>query len=618
MQSESADRPHGVLYLYRELWSLIRGARGVFVGAGLLLISAQVVLLAVPYISARAINSMQLKGGAGISEAGFWLLLVLAVAACSWVLHGPARVLERNVAFLARRRLTALLIERLTALPLSWHETHHSGALTHRVQQSTQAVSGFAQKQFIYLNSAVRLVGPLIALSVINPLVGLAAMMGMVVLSVSAIGFDLAMIQLAQRENDAERQYAATLVEALGNTTSLCALRQARVLGALLEKRLLAILAPLKRSITINEAKWCTVDLASKALSCGLVTLFTWLASRASAQTAGTAAVKPLLLGSIYMVWEYAQQAGGVVSAVAGHFQDFARTTANYASADVIRYAQPIGSSHDGIIGNEPPPSFSWRRMEIRDLVFRHPASRAERVTLDHISLSLERGKRYALIGPSGSGKSTLLRVLAGLYTADQIGLTYECRPPIVSSIEACRVLRRTATLIPQESEVYEGTLAENLGLCESNSGPPKPEDFPRALQTARATDFIDPSPGGLQLHVAERGANWSGGQRSRIALARGVLAAAASDLVLLDEPTARLDPVTEANVLTNLFAAFRGACVVSAIHRLSVLNRFDEILVMSEGRLLAQGPVDTLARKLPDLPAGANSSTRTCYCNCR
>jgi energy-coupling factor transporter ATP-binding protein EcfA2 len=99
-------------------------------------------------------------------------------------------------------------------------------------------------------------------------------------------------------------------------------------------------------------------------------------------------------------------------------------------------------------------------------------------------------------------------------------------------------------------------------------------------------------------------------------ASARGILAACGSDIVLMDEPTASLDPATEARVYTNLFAAFADACVISSVHRLSLLDRFDEILMMHEGRLVAQGSIDDLALTYPSfsgLPACRPSAPSRC-----
>ena len=239
--------------------------------------------------------------------------------------------------------------------------------------------------------------------------------------------------------------------------------------------------------------------------------------------------------------------------------------------------------------------------MTIRDLSFRHARAHGGTPALDRLAFCLERGKRYALIGASGSGKSTLMRVLAGLYPAERIVLTLDDGPIHVTPAETAQFLRVRATLIPQDAEVYEGTLGENLGLCESVRGPPAAHTYAGALEASCANDFVQATSAGLDVPVAERAANWSGGQRSRVALARGILAACQSDIVLLDEPTASLDPETEARVYTNLFAAFADACVISSVHRLSLLDRFDEVLIMSEGRLLAQGSVDELLLTCPE-----------------
>jgi ATP-binding cassette, subfamily B, bacterial len=587
---------NGLLYLYKELWRGSQGQRQKLIAAMALLVGAQCVLLVVPYLAGKAINALQTHGAAGLHSAGMWLLLIIAATASSWLLHGPGRLLERNVALTIRRRISMGLIEKLLVLPLSWHEANHSGATAHRVQQSSNALSAFAQSQFIYLNSAVRLVGPVVALWWLESIVGIAAVLGFCIICLSVVGFDRAMIRLAHRENDAERRYSSALIDSLGNSTTLFALRQARAVLTLLQRRLDAIFEPLKRAIFLNEAKWCTVDVSSKALSCVLVALFAWLTFRSPPASVGQ---QTLLLGSVYMVWEYASQAGGVISAVASHFQTFARQHADYASADVIRTAKVAESAQS--VYASPMAAVAWQRCEVRDVVFRHAAARGGAPTLDHVTVSFERGKKYALVGGSGSGKSTLLRVLAGLYEAERIVIDQSHGPAIVSPAEAARFLRASATLIPQDAEVFEGTLAENLGLCESLLGPPQPQRYQHALDLARVSEFIEPGPAGLELPVAQRAANWSGGQRARVALARGILAAEASNLVLLDEPTASLDPKTEAHVYDNLFATFRDACIVSSIHRLNLLDRFDEVLVMHNGRLVAHGPSAILAATSPD-----------------
>jgi ABC-type bacteriocin/lantibiotic exporter with double-glycine peptidase domain len=520
-------------------------------------------------------------------EAALWLGGVVALALLSWGLHGPGRLLERAVALRLRQQMSGELIERLVRLPLSWHEAQHSGATAHRVQQSVNSMAGFAENQFTYLNSAVRLVGPVVALTLIQPWVGVTAVAGFAIIALTTAGFDRKMVKLAYQENDAERRYATTILDSLSNATTLFALRQARAVVALLQQRLLEVFEPVKRSIVLNELKWFTVDIASRTFACVLVGLFAWLATRPSA--AG-AAQQTLLLGSVYMVWEYAQQAGGVVTAIAAHFQAFARLQADYASADTIR----VTAETTHLVRDTQPVSTPWRALQIRELCFRHPASRQAELSLNHVALSLQAGKRYALIGSSGSGKSTLLRVLAGLYVADSAQLHSDTFATD-SSAALAQFLRSCATLIPQDAEVFEGTLADNLALCESVLGPPAVEQYLPALQTAQATDFVEATPAGLNVHITERGANWSGGQRSRIALARGVLAARGSQLVLLDEPTAALDATTEAMVYDNLFNYFGDACIISSVHRINLLNRFDEILLMQAGEVIAQGTLTQL-----------------------
>ncbi|WP_238319535.1 ATP-binding cassette domain-containing protein [Xanthomonas maliensis] len=297
-----------------------------------------------------------------------------------------------------------------------------------------------------------------------------------------------------------------------------------------------------------------------------------------------------MLLGNVYMVWEYALQAGTVVASVAMNFQVFATQYANYQSADVIR-EQAVGE-----IGMQAIPRRTWDRCEIENVLFRHRSARSDAPTLTDIRLSLHRGKRYALIGRSGAGKSTLLRVLAGLYVADQISVHVDDAATEHSPAEAARLLRGSTTLIPQEVQLFEASLAGNLAMCEPLDDQPMSAYFQQALQVASVRDFLAPGADPAQVSIAEHASNWSGGQRARVALARGLLAARGSSMVLLDEPTASLDAGTEAIVYRNLFAHFADTCLVASVHRLELLTHFDEVLVLEDGQLVAQGPESLLA----------------------
>ena len=141
---------------------------------------------------------------------------------------------------------------------------------------------------------------------------------------------------------------------------------------------------------------------------------------------------------------------------------------------------------------------------------------------------------------------------------------------------------------------MFGGTLRENIGFDEGHPD----AAILQAAHVASLDAFIGDSPLGLDTPVTQGGSNLSGGQRQRISLARGVLAAAGSTLLLLDEPTSALDPVTEARVYDRLMAAFPGVCVVAAVHRLSLLDRFDRVVLVMGGQAIDSGTTAELAER--------------------
>ena len=633
--SDRGNPQLGIGFLYRELWRFAHGRRSTLMWAVLLLIGSQGFKLAVPALAGTALNTLQAQGLAGLSQAAQMVALVFLATLASWLMHGPGRILERNVALVVRQRVSTDLMERLYAAPLAWHETQHGVETAHRVQQTTRALYDFAQSQFIYLQSVVRLVGPVVALWLISPWVGVVAVVGYLVLAAIIVAFDKVMMRLAREENAADREYWASLSDGLVNVLSVLALRLQRGVLKLVETRLDAVFAPVRRAIVYNEGKWATVDLLNCVLWIVLLSLYVWLsmqgmvpagpevqaAADAAAGAAGSAAsaaegaAEGVRIGNLFMVYEYALQAGSVITGVAAHFQSLTRQKVDYTSGDEIR-ALPLPAEQAAAVGAPEAAAIpeDWQQLKLSAVVFeRQPAdpSNPEAVggSLTGIDLQLQRGKRYALVGPSGSGKTTLLRLLAGLYAPSTGQLQADGLGPLPAAAVA-PALRSVATLLPQDAELFGGTLRENLAMADAAGGSTEAgqrtgdSHYARALETAQASAFVAKMPGGLDAKVTARGGNLSGGQRQRVAIARALVAAEASSLLLLDEPTSALDPSTEAALIESFFEARADATIVASIHRPSLLPKFDALIMVEAGRVVATGPLGTIHSDSPQLAA--------------
>ncbi|AZG11170.1 ABC transporter ATP-binding protein [Pigmentiphaga sp. H8] len=557
--------------LYRALWRHAAGVRPHLLGAAGLLSAAQLLRLTMPWLAAQAINALQ-QGD--MATAGRWIAYLVGVYLLSWLLHGPGRILERNVGVRVRERLADQLYARIAAAPLAWRDGRHSGELQHRIVQSSRALSDFAQNQFGYLQSAFNFVGPLAALALLSRTSGTIAITGYVIIALIIMRFDRALMQLARAENDAERRYAAALLDFVGNAGTVIGLRLQSASRKVLGRRMEAVMAPLRRAVMVTEGKWFTVDILGMGLTWILVVVYV-LQSRQPGQA--------VMLGTVFMIYQYAQQAATVVGAMASNFQSFARMHTDYGSAEPIWEAP---SDPDAAVPAVVPDA-PWRTLELRNARWRYADD--ARGGLHGIDLELKRGARVALIGPSGGGKSTLLRMLAGLYPPQQGELL---RDGITVDWSELRTL---ATLIPQEAEVFEATVEENLTFGE----PADAEALESAVHAGVFDEVLQRLPEGLASPLNERGGNLSGGQRQRLALSRGALAAQGSSLLLLDEPTSALDPQAEGRVFDRMVAAFPSACIVASVHRPSLLERFDTIVVMEAGKVVDAGPRDqVLARR--------------------
>ncbi len=210
--------------------------------------------------------------------------------------------------------------------------------------------------------------------------------------------------------------------------------------------------------------------------------------------------------------------------------------------------------------------------------------------TLEDFSLTLCGSQVIALIGKSGCGKSTLAKMVAGLYPPKSGNIRLGIYNLQDLSLDC---LRQQVVLVPQEPHFWSRSIVENFRL-----GSPQVtfEQIVTACQIAEADDFISKLPDKYQTVLGEFGANISGGQRQRLAIARAIV----NDppILILDESTAGLDPVSEAQVLDKLLSYRQGKTTILISHRPRVINRADWIVLLDQGRLKLQGSLEDLRSK--------------------
>jgi ATP-binding cassette subfamily C protein CydC len=202
---------------------------------------------------------------------------------------------------------------------------------------------------------------------------------------------------------------------------------------------------------------------------------------------------------------------------------------------------------------------------------------------LDGLDLDLTPGRRVAVVGPSGAGKSTLAEVLFRFRDPDAGSVALGGADVAAADPDD---VRRLVSGVPQDPHVFSATVRDNLLLARPEAADDALWDVLRRVRLAADVAAL---PAGLDTELGAQGARFSGGMRQRLALARALLADPA--VLVLDEPTAHLDPDTRDAVLDDILAATAGRAVLLITHDLARLDRWDEVAVVVGGRVVQRGP---------------------------
>lgn len=486
--------------------------------------------------------------------AGYAACLGLARAAGEGrgFFHGRAeqdiiRVLTRNV------------VRHVFCLPMSFFDSHPSGTLVQTIENGLQGHRLLLQHAVLTVMPGLIEIG-FIALILFRVLDGafLAVFAITVLLYGGAFWNGARSVLAASRQVSAARIYTtAQLADSLRNTETIKAFSGEAESAAHLD-----------RALRETRQAWRAFHLAR--LRNGLLVTFIFLCGLMSvlALSADRVAAGEMSPGDFVLVSAYMLQVLRPVELLGYAARDLGQ-----GAAFIERLAKVLEVKPE--IPDEPAAAAQPATGMSVSLTGVTVVSEAGQVLLQKVSLVVRPGERIGLVGASGSGKSTLLRLL--------LGFCVPCEGEIRIDGRQRAAKRDETAFIPQTPGLLNGTVERNVSLGASR------EDEAAIRCALRRVGLEDT----LGRTAGEGGLLLSGGERQRIAIARALMRR--PRLVLADEPTSALDPETETRILSEMTAAFAGATVILASHRLSAVRNMDLIIVMSQGQVVESGNHETL-----------------------
>ena len=323
--------------------------------------------------------------------------------------------------------------------------------------------------------------------------------------------------------------------------------------------------------------------------------------SRTDAATAPILEVLGMLAGSVAIViganWVTGQKMDGTEFLALLILLGSAAAAARRAS-DVWNKIQEANAAAERVFGMMDKPlepqhadaaelSTLKIKLEFRDVIFTYPGS--EIPALNGISLSVLAGHRVAIVGPNGSGKTTLANLIPRFYDPDSGEILVDGIDIREATLQS---LRGQIAMVTQNVVTFNDTIAANIGYGKPGASR---EEIIRAAKRAFAHEFIEPLPQGYDSIIGEHGSGLSGGQLQRIVIARAILKNPA--ILIFDEATSQVDADSEAKIHRAIEEIMHDRTSIVIAHRFSTIVAADVIVVMNNGRIIAQGQHEELIR---------------------
>jgi ATP-binding cassette, subfamily B, bacterial len=498
-----------------------------------------------------------------------WLLIFAAVA--DLILMVIDEYFCHQVAKTVTNWQKLRLFKHLQILPFSFYQNNQSGEMMARVSDDPDTLHNFlAWEGSTFMASVQGVILYSIVLLWIHPYL----MITSVVLGVIFYLTSNAVGQRTRQSSANARKQASRYLERLRE--SVTGIHLSRVLGV--SEGEVKSVAEIRKSF-IKESR---NELKARMQSIVVIGSYNGL---------GLAVVYGL---SAYLIWNNRLTTGemltaaGLVAIAANEMQRMLRNwlsvrrTGPALDRSEILLSEKISSAETekGII----LPALDGS-IELREVAFGYPEK--DEQVLKGLSFSVHPGEAVALVGPSGSGKSTIIDLLLRLYDPDSGSIYIDGID--ISSIDA-GWLRSQIAIVSQDVQLRNGSLADNLRIAKPEA---TDEELLSAIHDSGLGEFIQSLPDGLNTLVGERGSLLSGGQKQRLSLARALVKDAA--ILVLDEASSALDPITEVQVNEAINKRKSKQTVFIISHRLSTVLAANRIIVIENGKMIEQGRHETL-----------------------
>ncbi|HVW74632.1 MAG TPA: ABC transporter transmembrane domain-containing protein [Rhizomicrobium sp.] len=545
----------------------LRPYRGRIIVACLALVASSSATLVLPLFLGRLVDARGLSAAQAHALTGFYAAFVMAAA----VLGVASATRFYAVTWLGERVVADIrkaVFDNVLGLSPQFFETTRTGEVLSRMTADTtliQTVIGSSAS--LAMRNLVNMTGGLILMFVTSFRLALLVVGAVVVVLLPILVFGRWVRRLSRASQDSIAETAARGTETLNAVPTVQAFTQEnyerRAFGGAVERAF-----GFARERTKARAILTAVAIFTAFASLATV-LLVGLHDVISGRMSGGQLVEFVFFGVLV---------GGGVGSLSEVWGDLQRAAGATERLMELLHEVPVIRAPARPLTLSAKPGGAVR---FDNVTFRYP-TRPDFKALNDFSLDVAGGEAVALVGPSGAGKSTVFQLMLRFYEAQGGAIRFD--DVDITQLDPM-VLRRNIAVVAQEPVIFSGSIAANIRYGREDASDVQIREAARA---AAASEFIEKLPQGFDTLVGERGVTLSGGQRQRLAIARAILRDA--PLLLLDEATSALDAENERLVQTALANLMVGRTTLVIAHRFSTIQRLKRIVVMDEGRVVAQG----------------------------